>query len=677
MSAFALRAKPGINTEATSLLNESGFSSSSLIRFFQGYLQKVGGWLRLISTPIFGTTRAMLSWEDAASNQYIAIGSEQAFEVYFAGALYNVTPIAQTDNITPSFTTTINSTSVKVTDVSNPAVANALINIVNPIAVGGLVLQGTYAVQTIIDGDSYTITAASAATSSVTNTGAAALFTTTNLSPTVTVTLAAHGFVAGGTYTVFISTTVATIVLNGLYTVQTVVNANNFTITAGSAANTGTTGSENGGDVEIQYVLAPGNASNSNQGGLYGQGIYGQGTYGIGSSQTFVAARIWSFGYWGTDVVASYTNGALYTWLSEGGVTNNPATVISTAPKNINAGIFTAMPQQQVIALGASDGSSTDTDQMLVRFSDVADNTDWTATATNQAGSFRIPRGARIQGGLQGPQTAMIWTDVGLWLMQYIGFPLVYGFIEIGQGCGLIWQNAKAVLGGKVYWMSYNGFFVYDGNSVQALPCPVWDQVFQNLNTLQNAKVIACPNSYFNEISWCYPSANSNENDSRVTYNATDGTWTFDPPGAIVRTAWLDQSSLLNPLGVDGAGLIQQHENGNDNDGVAMVTYAQTGFFKIAEGLDFTFVERMLPDAILENNQGGSATSTLLITLYFQDYPNGAITTIGPLSYTQAVTYIIVRGRGRLVSVRFGSNDLGSFWRLGEPLYLGSSAGRR
>lgn len=673
----ALRVTPGINTEATDLLNESGWSSSQLVRFFQGFLQKYGGWMRLISTAIFGTARAMLSWEDAASNTYIAVGSEQALEVYFAGVLYNITPVLTTNTITPSFTTTLNNATVKVTDSStNPAATGDLIIIENPIAVGGLVLQGTYTIGTVIDAHNYNITAASLATAGASNTGSAVLFTTTSTSTTVRVTLNNHGFSTGQTYTAFISTTVGGTTINGPYIVGTVIDANNFNITVASPASGSTTGSENGGNVTIQYLLPVGNASNSNQGGLYGQGAYGAGTYGIGSSATFVPARLWSFGYWGTDIVASYTNGPLYTWISENGLTGNPATTIATAPLNINAGVFTAMPQQQVVACGASDGGGSTTDQMLVRWSDIADNTDWTATATNQAGSFRIPRGAHIAGGLQGPQTTMIWTDVGLWLMAYIGFPLVYGFTEIGQGCGLIWQNAKAVLAGKVYWMSFNGFFVYDGNSVQAVPCPVWDQVFQNLNTLQTSKIIACPNSYFNEISFCYPSANSNENDSRVTLNINDGTWTFDPPGAIVRTAWLDQSSLIAPLGVDGAGLIQVHETGNDADGFAMVSFAQTGFFKIAEGLEYTFLERLIPDFLLSNS--GSNTSTMQITLYFQDYPSQApIFTVGPLSYTAALNYLIVRGRGRLVSIKISSSDVGSFWRLGEMLYFGAPDGRR
>ena len=677
MPAFALRAKPGINVEATPTLNESAWSTSSLIRFFQGYLQKIGGWVRLISTRIFGTARAMLAWEDANSNLYLAIGSEQAFEVYTNGVLYNVTPVVQTDTITPDFSTVMNSKTVTVTDTGNPGAATDLIIIANSISVGGLILQGTYEIQTVVDPNNYTITAASAASSTVNNGGAAALFTTTMSSQTVQVTLNDNGLTAGTIFTVYVPTTVGGITLSGIYQVQSIIDPDNFTITASSSASSSTTGYENGGNVSIDYLLPSGPASSIHQGGLYGEGEYGLGTYGIGQSETFVAVRLWSFGYWGTDINASFTNGGFYTWISENGLLNNMASQIMTAPLNINSGIFTAMPEQQAVACGASDGGSSDTDQLLVRWSDVADNTDWTASATNQAGSFRIGRGSHITGGIQGPQSALIWTDVGMWLMQYIGFPLVFGFTEIGQGCGLIGQNAKGVLAGKVYWMSFNSFFVYDGNSVQVLPCPVWDKVFQNLNVLQQLKVIGCPNSFFNEISWCYPSATGNgENDSRVTYCALDGTWTFDPPNALIRTAWLDQSSLLNPLGIDGNGLIQQHENGNDADGSAITCYAQSGFYKISEGNDYTFIERLLADAILENDIPNT-TSTLQFTMYFQNYQYGPVTTIGPLNYSQTVTYLIVHGRGRFVSVKVGSSDLGSFWRLGEPIYVGSPAGRR
>lgn len=663
----ALTVLPGVNVEKTQMLNESGWSFGSFIRFFQGILQKLGGWTRLSSTPVVGTARALCYFADFSNNQYIGIGTEQKLEVYNAGMIYDITPVSSTSQLSTAFSTVTTSHTVKVTDAAGAATQDNWINIINPVSVGGVVLQGPYKIQSIVDATHYNITSPTAATSTVTNGGSAAKFTTTNLSSSAKVTLANNGYVPGSQYTVYISTSVGGLTFFGTYSVDTIIDADNFTITPGGTASSSTSGFENSGNIEVQYQIDVGLASAENIPGLYGSGPYGGGPYGSGVITVTIPPRIWSLGAWGTDLVASYTQGPIYVWQPTGGVINNPATLISQSPKNINSGIFIAMPQQQIVALGTSVGTSTDTDFLLIRWCDIGDYTDWVASATNQAGSFRIPRGSRIVGGLQGPQQGLIWTDIGLWAMQYIGFPLVYGFNELAEGCGLIGQNAKGVLGGKVIWMSINNFFIYDGNSVQSLQCPVWDKVFTNINKDQAQKIIAAPNSYFNEMWFFWPSAGSGEIDSYVKINMNDGSWDY---GSLVRTAWIDQSAFLTPLGVDENGLIQQHELGNDADGQIMNSSAQTGWFKISDGTLYTFLERLIPDFIYDN-------ATLKLTIYVANYPYDTPVALGPFTVTEATEYVIVRARGRLVSIKVESNDLGSFWRLGQILYSGSQAGRR
>ena len=41
----------------------------------------------------------------------------------------------------------------------------------------------------------------------------------------------------------------------------------------------------------------------------------------------------------------------------------------------------------------------------------------------------------------------------------------------------------------------------------------------------------------------------------------------------------------------------------------------------------------------------------------------------GPFTLTQATKYITPRLRGRLVSIKFESNDIDTFWRIGAPRY--------
>ena len=53
--------RPGVDADATPMLNEGQWSLSQFVRFFQGYLQKLGGWVRLTSNALLGTARAMLA----------------------------------------------------------------------------------------------------------------------------------------------------------------------------------------------------------------------------------------------------------------------------------------------------------------------------------------------------------------------------------------------------------------------------------------------------------------------------------------------------------------------------------------------------------------------------------------------------------------------------------------
>ncbi len=252
--------------------------------------------------------------------------------------------------------------------------------------------------------------------------------------------------------------------------------------------------------------------------------------------------------------------------------------------------------------------------------------------------------------------------------MQYIGFPLVYGFNEIARGCGLIAMRAVGVLAGNTYWMSQNEFFVANGTTVQVLPCAVWDQVFRNLQTLQLDKITCAVNSYFNEISWYFPSlSGSGENDTYVKYNTVDQTWDY---GSLARTAWFDQSVVGSPMGTDTSGLIQQHETSNDADGMAMLSSATTGWFKMSEGQLYMFIERMIGDFIY------SGGNTMQVTVSVADYPDDSPETV-TFNVTSATEYNIIRLRGRFAKITIASSDLGSFWRLGELIYSSTQSGRR
>lgn len=676
MGSTPLVLRPGINRQMTKLLNEAGWSFCNLIRWKDGLLQKHGGWLKFSGTPFTGICRGLLAWQDLSDQQYLWVGTNKRVTVYAGGGVNDITPLRTQVNITPNFTTVIGDNTVTVVDVAHGASSEDGIFIVTPISVGGIIIHGYYEI-TVIDVDTYTIEVADAPTAAVSNGGATAIFTTTNLSPTVGVEFEDHGYIAGEIYTVTVSTVSGGVTLFGDYIIDAVADADNFTFTASADASSNDTDAENGGDVRISYLIPSGLVDAEPIQG-WGVGGWGEGLWGYSAdSPANAPPRAWYPVSWGEDAIASYTNGPVYLWDVSAGLIDNQMTEIANAP-SLSTSMFLAMPQKQLVCLGAEDGGTQD--PLLVKWCDVEDYTVWRNIAdpyvpTSQAGYYRIPRGARIVGGIQGPQQGLIWTDLALWVMQYIGPQFIYSFNEIATGCGLIGPRAAGVQAGIVMWMSRKGFFRYDGGSVNPMPCAIWDEIFSDINSEQEQKIVACPNSSFNEMAWEFPSADSTENDKYVKVNTLTGEWDYGykPHG---RTAWIDQNIWGEPIGTGDDGYVYQHELGNNADTEAMEPWAETGWFLMSEGDIFMFIERMIPDLKL------STDATVKMTVKFADYPNeddpdNLITTKGPYTITAATKYVIVRGRGRMASIRVESEDLDSFWRLGKPLYFLKPAGKR
>ncbi len=302
------------------------------------------------------------------------------------------------------------------------------------------------------------------------------------------------------------------------------------------------------------------------------------------------------------------------------------------------------MPAQILVAYGSTVGELDSTgrvltigdqqDPMIVRWSDSQDFTVWLSSSTNQAGSYRIPRGSLIVGGLQGPQQTLLWTDLALWAMVYQGLPFVFGFNEIMTGCGLIGPHAACAMQGAVYWMSQNNFFVLAGGGPRSIPCTVWDVVFQDLDETNQSKCVAAPNSAFDEIFFFYPSLSggTGEIDKYVKYQV-GGSWDY---GTMARSAWTDQSVLGQPIGATPAGVIYQHETSPDADGGALLASFTTGFFTIAEGRDILFIDWFHPDMKWRYFGSSNTSASVQVTIETAAYPNSTPTTFGPFTINDA-----------------------------------------
>ena len=678
MAFGAIRIKAGFNSQKTPVLNEAGIVGGQYIRWRDGLPEKTGGWAKYFATLIGSIPRCLWGWEDLNSNSRLAIGASAGLKVALAGVVTDITPQITITNTAPNFSTVSTSPTVTIIDsgISNPTTNNTVF-IETPVAIGGIVIFGTYPIATVISSTTYTITAAAPATGTVNNAGAVPSFTTANLSSSVTVTLANHGLTAGSQFGVLVPTTVGGITLSGKYQVQNPVTTNSFTIVASTIATSSTSGSENGGNVRTEYFIALGPGAPF---AGYGTGTYGTGGYGTGITPTAgtgtpITATDWSIIDFGEVLIANPAGGPLYYWGPESGYQN--AQVLSTAPI-IADGIFLAQPEQIVVAWGVSDSSGVQNPLRLV-WSDAGNFLNWTATATNFAGGFTIPIGSKIVSALQAANQFLVWTDTSVWSGQYIGQPLVFSIIKVMDGCGLIGRKAAGVSNTSTYWMGASQFFMMAAGGVpQVMQCDVRDFIFQNLDTANASKIRFFANSGENEIGWYFPSLSggTGENDSYVKFNVTEGEWDTGPMG---RSAWLDQSILGPPLGGTVGGLIYQHEIAPDADGAPLNAVLITGTFRLADGEEFQFIDYMVPDFKF-GEQGQPQTATLLITVIGEAFPsdpaNSRQVTVGPFTVTQATPFFEPRIRSRDFQLVIQSQDVGSFWRGGLIRYRRMSDGR-
>ena len=686
MAHTTLKLRPGVDQNETPTLNEAGISSTNLIRFMfdrtgVALVQKLGGWTKFFGSTLPSIVRALWAWEDTNAQSHLAVGMQNVpttsmsqLGVITNGVATNITPQFATDTIPPDFSTVTGSNVVTITDGTITSLTNYdTVYIENQVSIGGLVLFGLYQCHQL-SSTAYNIYATDIlgnpqpATGTVSNAGVVPVLSTTIGSTIVSVNLPNHGYSTEDTFPILTSTTLGGVTFYGNYIVTSVTDADNFTINGSHEATATTTGSVNGGDVTLLYSYGVGAIV---VGSGYGAGGYGTGGYGTGTAVTPtlgtpIPATDWTMDNWGETLVVCPVNTTgfqpVYVWNPSSG---SPFAACIPQSPPINDGIFVAMPQRQIVAWGSSFTGIQD--PLLIRWCDVNNYTSWIASVTNEAGSFRIPKGSKIVGCIQGPQQGLIWTDLGLWSMQYIGPSLVYSFNEIGTGCGLIGRKAAASINGNVYWMGASQFFSLTPNGVDPVPCPVWDVIFQDLDTNHTDRIRVAVNSRFGEIMWFYPTkSNGGEVNAYVKYNVFLQVWDF---GFMARSAWIDQSVLGPPIGADPNSLyIYQHETSTDADGAALNASFQTGYFSIADGDLQTYVDQWWPDMKF-GYYGSSQNATIKFTFYVTDYPGDTPRVYGPYSVTRASQFITPRFRGRLVAMNIASDDVGSFWRLGGNRY--------
>ena len=474
-------------------------------------------------------------------------------------------------------------------------------------------------------------------------------FSTTDTSATVTVAHTSHGLVVGQYVNFSGASAVGGITIDGEYVVQTVPDANSYTIEHSSAA-TSTAGPGGGASVAYSYELAAGNA-NVSVGGGWGIGRWGEGTWGEERpSTTYVQLpRYWSLDRYGQYLLAMPSGGGLYEWQLD---PTERAAVVANAP---TTGLYMFVTSERIVVVLGADG-----DFMLMKWCDDDDLTIWTPADDNTANIRRLQEGNRLIAGVRMAQAVnIVWSDTAVYLMQFTGTNNVYSTRVVGTNCGLVGPAAFVVVDGIAFWMSSNTFHMYGGQISHIPRSEEVDTIFDEIDEEQRSKVHCHFNPHFREIWWLYPSTGSTECDRYVMVSLDSWDWVV---GTLDRTAF-GLCSLLGRMslfGTDENGVIYQHETGLDADGLALDWHIETGFMDIEDGNAGLNIDGYIPDFKRQ-------TGTIDITFTSRDLPED---TVNLETVTKEIaegdTVIDLYHFGRQSKVKLSQTDVvGGDFRLG------------
>lgn len=496
-----------------------------------------------------------------------------------------------------------------------------------------------------------------------------ACFNTSAGSFDVIVSLTAHNIQQDSYIEIENATTVGgNVYFNGDYQVS-VVDSNSFEITYVSAA---AETSASAGNATINYRL-PSGQSNSTGGSGYNAGRYGGLDAGVSVRAWNVPAtttniqidlRKWTFAPFGEDLLINdYPEGRIYRWDESNG-TGTEAIIVSAAP-TVSNGVIVSPIDRHVLALGSTDLTG-EFDPLLVRWSAQENYDDWTPSVGNTSGDVRLSSGSEIRCSINYSNQILIWTDKSLHGMQFVGSPLVFSSTQLGDNCGIISRTAAAELDGRAFWMGEGNFFMYAGQ-VNILPCTVRSFIFDDFNFDQKEKVFVGVNSEFEEVTWLYPSAESEECNRYVSFSPSQNYWTY---GESIWTVWEDANVFDNVLtaGVsvsigetppNYAYLYNNEPNGvYTADGALLTSFVESGEFDIGDGDDIMYIDRIIPDFVV-------SVGTLDVSLITKTHPSSEEITKGPFVVNNTTTQIRPRARGRTAKLNIATSTAQTKWKFG------------
>jgi hypothetical protein len=705
----------GFNRETTQYAEEGKWYDGNRVRFRAGRPENMRGYTTKVSTAFDGSARDLVAWKGIDNKKRAIFATPDKVYVHDQDRLTDITPVTTIVTITSCFGTSVGTTRVCCSDGSHGrAVGDYVLFTSAGTTIGSNIVlnNNVYAVTSIIDSNSYTISVTNTAAATSSTSGAASFnyyiatgtsvatqgvgygaapynaadptsvglskITATSGNALVTVSCAsAHGAVAND-FVVFQNTSidsVAATIGGNLNLTKSAAGGPEFTVVSVASTQIIVSAAVNASASEDV-------TSNINMTAL----IYKQ-TDGGGSGRawdtpasadaTDLALDIaqWSLDNWGTDIVLNRRGSNIFYFNTAASTSPVRATSVTTSPVSVLS-IIVSPNDRHLVALGANQYEAAATvsgafNPMLVRWSDQDDRSNWVPSVSSTSGEVVLTDGTRIIGAQRSKNAINIWTDNALWLMAFAGPPFTFNFDQAGTNCGLVGPHASIDYNGVTYWMGYDNFYSFTGQ-VKVLDCTVRRYVFDRLNTTYYDKVYTGINTEFKEIIWLYVSDSATECDSYVIFSPEEGYWVY---GDTFYTTFNDREVYGNTI-TTGATTTGNYLYNNEpagiftGDGSTLISFVESADFDVDDGNAIMFMNRIIPDFNL-------STGKIKLHVVTKQFPESTESTTKEFDITGTTKKVDFRARGRQAKIRVSCESNNASWRWGSiRLALQGDGGR-
>ena len=224
----------------------------------------------------------------------------------------------------------------------------------------------------------------------------------------------------------------------------------------------------------------------------------------------------WRFTQFGNRVIAANGGDRLQGYLM--GTSTLFADLGAAAPKSR----YVTTVRDFVVA-GFNNGATVYPNR--VEWCALGDETDWTPSAATQSDYQDIPDGGHVK-GITGGEFGIVFMDRAVVRMSYVGSPLVFQFDTISRGLGCMEPNSIIQYAGSSFFLSDDGFYVCNGQTVQSISVEKVDRWFFNtVDISQLSTMSAAVDPLKNLVIWCFKTVD--QTTALLIYNFNLSKWSY------------------------------------------------------------------------------------------------------------------------------------------------------